>query len=173
MTNLRRGKLIARTLLDLGRTDAQQSQIVERAEAFLGLEQQENAVTAHGLGQQRLHVPGIGDRHKIRLKLIDRTAISPLNLRDIPRRPIKFQRLARNQPIRGHAADPPGRKAGEALPHLVPGPNQKPNQPGRMHIAAAGRGPVEEEAEDGDANLVSGPVKVVITLRVMVSLFVH
>ena len=105
MANLRRGKLIARALLDLGRPDPQQPQVIERAEAFLGLEEQENGIPPHGLGQKRLHVPGVGDHHIIRLKLINRPAISRLDSGHVPARLVKFQ-WPRSRPAHSPATRP-------------------------------------------------------------------
>ncbi len=41
------------------------------------------------------------------------------------------------------------------MPRVVAAPFQELNQPRRTHIAAAAGWPIEEEAEDGDANLGS------------------
>ena len=72
VANLGRGELVAGALLDLGRPDSEQPQVIERAKAFLGLHEQNRRIAAHRLGQVRLHVPGVGNDHIIRRERIDR-----------------------------------------------------------------------------------------------------
>ena len=150
--NLGRGKLVARALLDLVRPGRQQPQVIERADILLGLVEQVVGISAHRLGQIRLHVPGIGDHDIIGRERIDGLAKPCLNRGDVPARVVKRDRLARADQCVGDAADAPARKLGKEVLHLIPGPSQKRRQLRRMMIPAAGRRPVEQKAQNRHAD---------------------
>ena len=151
-TNVGRGKLVARALLDLVRPGRQQPQVIERADILLGLVEQVIGIAAYRLGQIRLHVPGIGDHDVIGRKRIDGLAKPCLNRGDVPARVVKRNRLARADQCVGDAPDAPARKLGKEVLHLIPRPSQKRRQLRRMMIPAASRRPVEQKAQNRHAH---------------------
>ncbi len=141
-------KLVLRALLNLVGSPGQQPQIVERADVFLCLDQQEVRIRAQRLGQQRLHVPRIGDDDIIGVELFHRPAVPHLDLAHIPVRRLKLDDRRRAQQLIGDAANSPARKPGEDVADLVPGAAKELGQSRGVHIAATRRGPVKEEADD-------------------------
>jgi hypothetical protein len=137
-TNLRRSKLVAWALLHLIRPRSQQSQVIERTDVLLSLVEQEVREPAHGLRQERLHVPRVGDDHVVGRKIIDGPAVSRLDLGDIPARIVECDRLAGADQFVRDTANPPARIPGEKVLHLITRAGQKRRQLGRVMIAATG-----------------------------------
>ncbi len=120
MADLGRGELVAWALLNLGRADSDKPQVIERAKTFQGLDVQQARVPAHGLGQVRLHVPGIGDDDIIRRERIHRGAKPLPDGRNIPVTLGEFESLAGEQSVLGAGLRPrrvPDRKS---PPHHLP-----------------------------------------------------
>ena len=119
------GKLVARALLDLVWPGRQQTQVMERADVFLGLIKQEMRVTPHGLRHQRLHVPGVGDDDVLGRNPSTCAARYRLDLGNIPARIVKCDGLAGDDQFLRDAADAPAWILGKEMFHLVAGAGQK------------------------------------------------
>jgi hypothetical protein len=71
MAGVGRGQLVPRALRGRAGLGGEEAEVVERTEALQRLEPEEIGVAAHGLGEDRLHVPGVGDEDVVGAEGID------------------------------------------------------------------------------------------------------
>jgi len=141
---------VVRAALQTAGLSRPHAQIVQRAETLLCLQPQEDRIVLQRVMQVRLHVPGIGDQHTVRREAVDELAQLALDRRQPPLVLGERNQMDRKGAVRFHFADPPAGVTWGDQPHVVSGAPQRRGQFHRVNDSPAGRGPVEQEADDRD-----------------------
>src|SRR5258708_4194058 len=122
----------------------QQAHVVERAEALQRGQAQEIPIATDRFGEVGFEVPTVGNDYVVGGEQVDRLAEPALDLRSVPGRRVKAERLRGDCEWQSHAADSPSVVLRVKVPHVVARAMQEFSSFRRVNRASPGGGPIEE-----------------------------
>jgi hypothetical protein len=139
-------QLIAPALTKPAISLGEESNVVQRTDAFHRLKSKHVRVTTDGFREEGLEIPRVRNDDMIGFELVNRPPKAILNCRDVPSRRVKFQRLTWERRRHFDLSGTPMRVLRIKVPHIETSSRQKGSQFDGVYDPAACRRPVEKQA---------------------------